>query len=430
MSKYTTELRYICEQFAGLDESVGYNDIDEVIEGSRDKIFDFPYPIFDNEYKPGLEKKIIEHYYTREISEETVGLWKLRLRAKMNEIMPYYNKLYESELLEFNPLYTHDITVDGESHSKNERDLTEKSDNTNTASGSDVTRITGSDVNSHGGSNTLEIEGGETDTLSGSDTATLGGSDVLSKTKGETVQTSGSDVTRLSGSDVSTQGGSDETSMGGSDTLSKDNKHNDWDLYSDTPQGGIWGIHDAEAFTPQDIALIPDPTVEGNGYLTNARHTFGDTSGSEETTDYGRTETTDYGKTDTTQYGKTETITHGKSEQLSGTGSETTQYGKTNTTQYGKVDSKEREETRTQSFGKTETMEYGKIDTATYGKINTFDGTIRTAGTVDDNGDYLEHIYGWRGYNPSRSLQDWRQTFLNIDMMVIEELKDLFFLLW
>ena len=53
-----------------------------------------------------LETKILKHYYTREIGLETVGLWKLKLDMKMNEIMPYYNKLYESELLDFNPLYT------------------------------------------------------------------------------------------------------------------------------------------------------------------------------------------------------------------------------------------------------------------------------------------------------------------------------------
>ena len=55
MSKYTTEVRFICEQYAGLDESVGYNDIDEVISKSRAKVFDFNYPIFDEAYRPVLE---------------------------------------------------------------------------------------------------------------------------------------------------------------------------------------------------------------------------------------------------------------------------------------------------------------------------------------------------------------------------------------
>ena len=32
MSVYTTEVRYICEYEAGLIESTGYNDIDDIIE--------------------------------------------------------------------------------------------------------------------------------------------------------------------------------------------------------------------------------------------------------------------------------------------------------------------------------------------------------------------------------------------------------------
>ena len=61
------------------------------------------YPIFDENYRETLDTKILKHYYTREIGFETVGLWKFKLNTKMNEIMDYYNQLYESALLEFNP---------------------------------------------------------------------------------------------------------------------------------------------------------------------------------------------------------------------------------------------------------------------------------------------------------------------------------------
>ena len=98
MSKYTTQVRFICESKAGLDESKGYNDIDTILTTSAPLIFS-DFPIFDTNYKLPLEKKILKHYYTREICEETVGLWLLRLDTTMNEIMPYYNKLYNSELL-------------------------------------------------------------------------------------------------------------------------------------------------------------------------------------------------------------------------------------------------------------------------------------------------------------------------------------------
>ena len=49
-------------------------------------IFDFDFPIFDEDYKIPLEKKILRHYYLREIGFETLGVWKLKLNDKLNEI--------------------------------------------------------------------------------------------------------------------------------------------------------------------------------------------------------------------------------------------------------------------------------------------------------------------------------------------------------
>lgn len=111
MSKYTTELRFICEQYAGYNESQPLSKINEIIEKAIPKVFDFNFPIFDEQYRNIICTKILKHYYTREIGCETVGLWKLWLNTKLNEIMPYYNQLYKSELLEFNPLYDIDMTT-------------------------------------------------------------------------------------------------------------------------------------------------------------------------------------------------------------------------------------------------------------------------------------------------------------------------------
>lgn len=103
MSKYTTEVRFICEKFAGLDESKGFTKVDDIVEKARHSIFE-KYPIFDENYRSVLETKILKHFYTREIGFETVGLWLLKLNQKMNEIMPYYNQFYESQKLAFDPL--------------------------------------------------------------------------------------------------------------------------------------------------------------------------------------------------------------------------------------------------------------------------------------------------------------------------------------
>lgn len=123
MSKYTTELRNICENYAGNIFSAGYTAIDEIVSVATPKIFDFDFPIFDETYRETLCKKIILHYYTREIGFETVGLWKLKLKTKMNEIMPYYNNLYNLRVQDKNlfnnvditKVYTKDNTGDGTS---------------------------------------------------------------------------------------------------------------------------------------------------------------------------------------------------------------------------------------------------------------------------------------------------------------------------
>lgn len=125
MSKYTTELRYICETEAGLSESAGYSKIKDIIAKAIPKIFDFDFPVFDENYRNVLETKILKHYYTREIGLETYGLWKLKLDTKLNEIMPFYNQLYKSALLEFNPLYEVDYSKTGNRDSSGTRDNTE-----------------------------------------------------------------------------------------------------------------------------------------------------------------------------------------------------------------------------------------------------------------------------------------------------------------
>ena len=98
MSKYTTEIRYICEVNSGIPvNQLTHYTPDQIIDLARSRIFDFSYPLYDPSHKPELEKKILKHYYTREIGSETVGLWKLWLNDTLNLIMPKYNKLYQAE---------------------------------------------------------------------------------------------------------------------------------------------------------------------------------------------------------------------------------------------------------------------------------------------------------------------------------------------
>ena len=130
MSKYTTEVRFICEQKAGLNESVGFNDVDYVISKSWNKIFTTKCSLFDEGYRSVICSKILKHYYTREIGFETVGLWQLWVNRRLEEIMPYYNKLYKSAQLKFNPFFDVDYYREGNRKNDGTSETTGTSKNT------------------------------------------------------------------------------------------------------------------------------------------------------------------------------------------------------------------------------------------------------------------------------------------------------------
>lgn len=118
MSKYTTQLRWVIEQTE--NDAHGTYEPGVYTEASYKKIGLSNYPIFDEAYRTQLNNKIIDHFYFREIGMETVANFAWFLRRKMNEIMPYYNQLYESVDLVTDPVNEIDVTylehVEGKSN--------------------------------------------------------------------------------------------------------------------------------------------------------------------------------------------------------------------------------------------------------------------------------------------------------------------------
>lgn len=143
MSKYTTDVRFICETASGLSESADFGDVDNIISKCYANIFDTSWSIYDEDYRSVLCCKILKHYYTREICAETVGLWKMWLNERMGMIMPYYNQMYETTILSFDPFT--DIDYYDKMEQTGTHDETSKSEST---SESDTTtkQTTSSDV--------------------------------------------------------------------------------------------------------------------------------------------------------------------------------------------------------------------------------------------------------------------------------------------
>jgi hypothetical protein len=156
MSTFTMELRDVLESLYG--ESMDEDDYEiefdaaefnNVSYGHLPILSDYSaiglahYPIFDETYRTILNGKIIEEYYHREIGVETIEMFVWRLRAKMNQIMPLYNQLYESTLIEYTALDTMRIHSVGQNHIESQENGTaENVTDTENKSGS---RVIGSD---------------------------------------------------------------------------------------------------------------------------------------------------------------------------------------------------------------------------------------------------------------------------------------------
>lgn len=327
MSKYTTEVRFICEEAAGLTSSVGYLGVNDVINTALPKVFNFDFPIFDEAYRPILEKKILKHYYTREIGLETVGLWKLFLDTKLNEIMPYYNQLYKSELISFNPMYDVDLTRDHQ--------LKRLEDIKETGSQESDTRRNG----------TLDTTANKTGTTHDTSLTTDHGTTNQDISNQKTVHGTNGDTT-----DVTT-------------TVSHIDK------FSDTPQGALDGLKND---TYMSEARIVDDT--------NASKTI--VSGSDDINENNTGNTTT--ETDAT--------------------SDTTSDGRTS---------------QNETVNTTNTDKENRVATQ---------NTNKNLNSIDD---YIEHVTGkTSGVSYSKLLNEFRETFLNIDMLIINDLSDLFMNLW
>ena len=245
MSKYTTEVRYICEKAAGLDKSVGYDDVNNVVQTAYPKIFDSSLEFYNEETKTRLLPKILIHYYQREIGFETVGLWKLKLNQKMREILPYYNQLYASEDLKYNPLTN--------------------VDNAHTHEGDYINNKKGNKVEVNDKTETRNL----TTTDDGISSFDRNEDTLLKHSK-----TTEHDDNKTIHAQDKTIHGNDVT------TRSIDSARDRWVMFSDTPQGGINGVQLAGG-------VSQNGTLSDNAYLTNATHETENPAATHDTVTYG-----------------------------------------------------------------------------------------------------------------------------------------------
>lgn len=347
MSEFTTELRFLEENWN-----------DDVMFGN--------YPIFDESYRLALNRKIRDHYYFEEIGLETPARFCQRMRTKMQEIMPYYNQLYESQLKEIDPFIT-------KRYGYTTSDLLNAVKSGSSESNKSVNDIV-SELLSNSEKSTTSS--GNEDLIFGSEKSSSNFNENYNEHSDKDNHTTYQDEKT-----VNVRSGSE--------------KHNDHIVNTTVTK-------DVSSDTPEGLVKLND--IENDMYASNAHITHvKNTPTGDNTITYN-----DVKDTNTKSGGHVESGEANSNGDKGGT-SKTNNQSESNSISTTQTDSKKAGESVSEK-----TNNLSEIVKAIMEDITN----------EEKNGSYKTE--GFDGTTMSEMLTKWRETFLNIDMMIINELNSLF----
>ena len=424
MSQYTTQLRYMLENPMWTDERLGLGN----------------YPIFDESYRANLNQKIKDFYYFEEIAYETPARFCFKLRQKMNLIMPYYNKLYQSELLKIEPFLN--ISTENEliekvvsalkelSNKKTDvtKNITSTSEKSDTGETTVIENITNNDTsevtskkelsansNSEALSNNSTKENGDTVTTYNSKTVDTRDLSIIDK---NTIEKNNSNTGENSKS-------YDNYSEQVTSNTSENNNDTQKEVTSDTPNGLLDNFN-MNSFKYADSAKInsvdnkkkieenSDKSITGKIIDTNSSVLAENSTTNNTHTDAGTITTDKSGHDDVSI--KNHITDSTSKEERSEVNSSNTNFN---------------ENTSENFTGNKETSSNSLNNMNSNDKMNEINNLIDEILRSLDNNTNKNSINkqkGFTGVTMSKMLIEFRESFINIDMMIIEEFKDLFML--
>lgn len=368
MSRYTTELRHMLENPEWTDERLGLTE----------------YPIFDETYRDTLNKHIKDFFMFWEIGFETPFRFATRLKATLDLIMPYYNQLYLSARASIDPFITMQYKVHGVGSLKELLEIVRDRTRDETGnSKTDGNRDSKTDTVTH--DNTHSQDGG-------SDSVDRTNNNVLDHTGESHGSTNDTSKTVVDEDVKQTNSGNDQSKT----TYDTDVYDHGFAVQSDTPEG-----------------FMATDNITANTYASNAnkeRH---------ETEKTG-TETTDttYGHIIATADDSTTTVNADGTSENSNTYKDETNYTGKDVSSYGKSNDSD-------SWGTIETTTGETTGSVTDNIINEIIKELENHNRNQDTDNWTTYD-GFSGTTMSEMLTKWRSTFINIDKMIIEELKPLF----
>lgn len=328
-------------------------------------LFDFDYPsYYKGDEKLAFEQKVIDHYLFRQIGFETPARFKHQFKTRLREIMPYYLDMYKTVEI-----------MHGIEDPFGNVDVTEtyEEERTGTTTGSQTASSTGS----QSASSTESATGTQTASATRSSTGSS------SSESSSSSSSDGEDTTSSTTTHTNTENTTTETSSGLEKTDTKTASEDLAKKFSDTPQNNIGNIN----------SYMTEATVEDNQ----------------------RDETVTINETATTDGSETKTTTGNDTVEATSTSSVDTSTEASSTTSDTTSGEEESETTSTGESSSSSSSESSSESNASNSASNN--ETIKH--TLTRKGNQGVNTY-------AHDMIEFRKSIINVDLMVINELSDLF----
>lgn len=356
------------------------------------------YPIFSEEYRKTLNDKIINHYMFREICCDAPDKFNFYLKRKMNEIMPYYNKMYEAECVKWNFLET-DYQTEKNKEIINEEHLHNKTNAKNTAKIGKYNK-----ENLINDKQNIETNADNNITAATTNTANITNNASAVNDLTETTNTESTRTDNLTENTTGNKTNNTASDITESETIDKGTI----EIFSDMPQ----------ATATNTVTFNSDGSVDmsNQGYATTVKNIKDKTSTDKNSNT--QTNTTESSTNETKNTG-TQTTVLDSTAKNTGTVTNTSESNGTNNSNSNTNET----QTKTENASITKTENGSNIE-----KINLSDIENELNKTDISTGrDIIRTISGRKNISPADLIIKYRESIVNIDMLIIKDLNKLFY---
>ena len=203
-----TILESIVNPDVDLNEPAPEVKIKDLAKAGRSTIFNFDYPLTNNITKEKFETMILNHFLQRRIGFETVTAFRIQLDVKLNEIMPFYNKMFDA-------LENWEIFNDGEVTTRTGTD--NRTQNSTQNSTENSTNNTNNNLTNHSTTSTNDVSDRRNSELPQNQLEDVRNGSYVTNYNYDTTSNNGEDNSTSEGSSISTNNSSNNSTNNSTD---------------------------------------------------------------------------------------------------------------------------------------------------------------------------------------------------------------------